>query len=47
MARYKKHRKGHRCREQIGVFQMEEWKEEERDKNLPGVTGKFGLGVQN
>ena len=26
---------------------MEEWKEEERDKNLPGVTGKFGLGVQN
>ena len=26
---------------------MEEWKEEERDKNLPGVTDKFGLGVQN
>ena len=29
------------------LFNIEDWNEKVRSQEIPGITGKFGLGVQN
>ena len=37
----------HQEKKKYGLFITGDWNAKERSQEIPGVTGKFGLGVQN